>query len=105
MLAAEAQFLDPGRPSDVREVINYVNALNYGLELLQELPLSVRLIREIHERLLTGVRRAQFQPGELRDSQNWIGPAGCTLREAVFVPPPPLELPRILGELESFLYA
>ena len=104
VLAAEAQFLSPNRPGDVREVINYIGAMNYGLERLRELPISIRLIKEIHERLLRGVRGAQLQPGELRNTQNWIGPPGCTLNEAVFVPPPPLELPRILGELESFLH-
>ncbi len=104
VLAAEAQFLSPNRPGDVREVINYIGAMNYGLERLRELPISIRLIKEIHVKLLRGVRGAQLQPGELRNSQNWIGPPGCTLNEAVFVPPPPLELPRILGELESFLH-
>ena len=105
LLAAEAHILSPDSPRDVDEVINYVNAMNYGLSRLQELPVSVRLIREIHERLLQGVRGMRLTPGELRRSQNWIGPAGCALNEAVFVPPPPHEVPIALGALENFLHA
>ena len=105
LLAAEAQILAPDRPRDVDEVVNYVNAMNYGISRLQELPVSVRLIREIHERLLKGVRGMRLTPGELRRSQNWIGPAGCTLNEAIFVPPPPHEVPVALGALENFLHA
>ena len=104
VLAAEAQIRAPGRPRDVYEVINYVSAMNYGLERLHDLPLSIRLIREIHARLLRGVRGAQLTPGELRTSQNWIGAAGSGLNEADFVPPPPQEVPRVLGELEAFLH-
>lgn len=105
LLAAEAHILAPDRPRDVDEVVNYVAAMNYGLARLQELPVSVRLIREIHERLLQGVRGMRLTPGELRRSQNWIGPAGCTLNEATFVPPPPHEVPTALGALETFLHA
>lgn len=104
LLAAEANVLAPDRPRDVDGVVNYVNAMNHGLDRLQELPVSVRLIREIHERLLRGVRGARLTPGELRRSQNWIGPAGCTLREATFVPPPPHAVPEALGALENFLH-
>lgn len=105
LLAAEAQLLDPSsRSTDVREVINYVDAMNHGLERLPELPVSVRLIREIHARLLAGVRGARLEPGELRHSQNWIGPAGSQLRDALFVPPPPDEVPRALSDLEQFLH-
>jgi Fic family protein len=78
--------------------------MNYGLARLKELPVSVRLIREIHAELMQGVRGGQLRPGELRTSQNWIGPAGCTLREAIFVPPPPHEVPRALADLERFLH-
>jgi Fic family protein len=104
VLAAEARVFAPDRPSDVDEVFNYVAAMNHGLERLQALPVSVRLIREIHERLLAGVRGQHLTPGATRTSQNWIGPAGCTLAEATFVPPPPHEVPRLLGELERFLH-
>ncbi|XRD75673.1 Fic family protein [Dyella marensis] len=105
LLAAEAHILTPDRPRDVDEVVNYVSAMNYGLGRLQELPVSVRLIREIHERLLQGVRGMRLTPGELRHSQNWIGASGCTLSEASFVPPPPHEVPNALGALETFLHA
>jgi len=105
VLAAEAQILDPKRPRDVAEVINYIDAMNYGINRLSELPVSIRLIREIHARLLTGVRGSNLTPGELRCSQNWIGPAGCTLAQASFVPPPPQELGQVLSDLERFLHA
>ena len=105
VLAAEARFLSPTRPSDVDEVVNYVNAMNYGLERLRDLPISVRLIGEIHERLLQHVRGSHLTPGELRTSQNWIGPAGCTLNDATFVPPPPHLVAGALGDLERFIHA
>lgn len=104
LLEAEARILSPDRPADVREVINYVNAMNYGLERLTTLPVSVRLIREIHERLLKGVRGHKLTPGELRRTQNWIGPGGCTLNEATFVPPPPYAVPQAMSDLERFLH-
>lgn len=105
VLAAEARILDPDRPQDVDEVVNYVRAMNYGLSRLSELPVSVRLIREIHAELLSGVRGQHLSPGEIRTTQNWIGPGGCSLAEATFVPPPPHEVARHLGELETFLHA
>ena len=86
------------------EVFNYIGAMNHGLDRLPTLPVSVRLIREIHDKLLIGMRGQHLTPGELRTSQNWIGPGGCTLAEAGFVPPPPHEVPRLLGELEHFLH-
>lgn len=105
LLSAEAKMFSPDLPTDVDEVVNYVNAMNHGLECLSVLPVSVRLIKEIHERLLHGVRGARLTPGELRTSQNWIGPGGCTLGEATFVPPPPHEVPTALGSLENFLHS
>jgi Fic family protein len=92
-------------PSDVFEVRNYVRALNSGLKRLETLPLSLRLIREIHGVLLKDVRGHDRTPGEFRRSQNWIGPLGCSLNEAVFVPPPHNELAEHLGELERFIRA
>lgn len=91
-------------PRDVEEVINYVQAMNYGLERLRSLPLSLRLIREIHAILLEGVRGGNRAPGEFRQDQNWIGPAGCTLQEATFVPPPAPEMHVALANLEQFLH-
>jgi len=97
--------VDPAKAGrDVGEVVNYVNAMNYGLNRLAKLPVSVRLIREIHEKLIVGRRGSHLTPGELRHSQNWIGPSGCTLAEATFVPPPPDAVPEALGALESFLH-
>jgi len=104
LLAAEAHLVDDHRPKDVAEVINYVRAMKHGLARLAELPVSVRLIREIHGELLHDVRGSRLTPGELRSSQNWIGPGGCTLAEATFVPPPPSEVPAALGALETFLH-
>ncbi len=77
LLSAEAQLFDPDTPKDVSEVANYVRAMNHGLARLAEIPVSVRLIREIHAELMKGVRGGQLAPGELRNSQNWIGPSGC----------------------------
>lgn len=105
LLAAEANLLGEGAQArDVAEVLNYVEAMNYGLARLAELPVSVRLIREIHQRLLRDVRGGGLTPGELRRSQNWLGPGGCTLNEATFVPPPPEVVPDALGKLERFLH-
>ncbi len=91
-------------PKDIQEVVNYVGAMNYGLERLKTLPLSLRLIREIHAKLLTGVRGSNRTPGEFRTSQNWIGPNGCTLANATFVPPPVPEMQAALDNLEKFLH-
>jgi Fic family protein len=79
--------------------------MNYGLQKLQGLPLSNRLLREIHRELLKGTRGEEKTPGEFRTSQNWIGPAGCDLSNAVFVPPPPHEMGRAIGELEDFIHS
>jgi Fic family protein len=94
----------PEKP-DVREVHNYVVALEYGLKSLDTLPVSLRLLREIHERLMDGVRGGQGIPGEFRTTQNWIGRPGALLNNATFVPPPQEELPRVLGEWESYIHS
>lgn len=105
LLAAEAELFDSvDVPRDVDEVVNYVRAMKHGLARIQELPLSVRLIREIHEQLMDGVRGGRHTPGELRRSQNWIGPGGARLAEATYVPPPPDVVPEALGALEAFLH-
>ena len=78
--------------------------MNHGLERLPQLPLSLRLLREIHAELMKGVRGGEKSPGEFRTSQNWIGERNSTLREATFIPPPPHELMNSLGQLESFLH-
>lgn len=106
LLEAEAHVFDPERPDDVGEVINYVVAMNHGLNRLSrnELPVSARLIREVHEKLLRNVRGQERNPGEFRTSQNWIGPAGCTIADATFVPPPEHEVPNQIGALENFVH-
>jgi Fic family protein len=105
LIAAEAKILSADAPSDVDEVVNYVAAMNHGLARLEQLPVSVRLIREIHAELLKGVRGSHLTPGHPRTTQNWIGPGGCTLNEATFVPPPPEEVSGALGQLERFIHA
>jgi Fic family protein len=103
LLAAEAGAAVDRSPDDLREVGNYVVALEYGIKRLESLPLSLRLTRELHERLMRGVRGGHATPGQFRKSQNWIGPPGCTCMNAVYVPPPPSELMSCLGEWEEFL--
>lgn len=90
--------------ADVEEVLNYAEALEWGLGQLDRLPLSLRLIRSIHKRLLAGVRGKERQPGELRRSQNWVGEPGSTIENARFVPPPPEELPELLTDWEKFAH-
>lgn len=92
-------------PQDIEEVINYVGAMNLGLHRLNETPLSLRLIRQIHEKLMDGVRGENKNPGEFRTSQNWIGPPGCTLAQASYVPPPPHDMLSALDNWEKFLHA
>jgi Fic family protein len=105
VLEFEAKALEPDRPQDVPEVVNYINAMNYGLERLKNLPLSLRLICEIHAKLLAGVRGSERSPGEFRRSQNWIGSPGTnSLSGAMFVPPPPHEMSESLNNLEKFFY-
>lgn len=89
---------------DLVEVRNYVTALEYGIKRLESLPLSLRLTRELHERLMAGVRGDKATPGEFRKTQNWIGPAGSTPATAAYVPPPVNELPACLDNWEKFLH-
>lgn len=104
LLAAEAGAVVERSPADLREVGNYVAALEYGLRRLDTLPLSLRLVREVHERLMRGVRGDAAMPGEFRRSQNWIGSPGSTLNNATYVPPPPREVMPCLGAWEPFLH-
>ncbi len=104
VLAFEAKALDPDRPQDADEVINYINAMNYGLTRLKNLPVSLRLIREIHAKLMTGVRGSKKTPGEFRRSQNWVGPPGSTIATASYVPPPVDEMHDALFQLEKFIH-
>jgi Fic family protein len=104
VIKAEADIADRARPSDVLEVQNCMAAIERGTQLLKDLPISTRLITELHRILMTGVRGEHQNPGEIRESQNWIGPAGCTLSDALFIPPPRNEVHRLLGQLENFLH-
>jgi len=88
---------------DVREVSNYVDAMMYGLDRMNDLPISLRLIREMHDRLLKGGRGGRKNPGEFRTSQNWVG--GTRPGNAIYVPPPVNELMETLGALEKFIHA
>lgn len=104
LLAAEAGATLERSPEDLRDVGNYVAALEHGLERLKALPLSLRLVRELHRKLMTGVRGDHATPGEFRRTQNWIGRPGCTLVDASYVPPPPDDLMEFLGRWEDFLH-
>lgn len=104
LLAAEAGAPVERSPADLHEVGNYVTALEYGLRRLDSLPLSLRLVRDLHERLMRGVRGDSATPGEFRRSQNWIGSPGSTLANATYVPPPPSELMDCLSDWERFLH-
>lgn len=102
VLKAEAEIKQPAAPNDVQEVLNYIKAMNYGLKRLEEFPLSIRLIKEIHGILLKDVRGMERMPGEFRTSQNWIG--GTNINNASFVPAPPQEVMRLLDNFEKFIH-
>ena len=104
LLVADLEPSTPGLPDDVEEVLNYVRAMNYGLDRLSSLPLSTRLIREIHAELLRSGRGALRSPGEFRNDQNWIGPDGAPIERATFIPPPVGEMHKALGDFERFLH-
>lgn len=94
----------PENINDVAEVINYIRALNYGMERLKTLPMSLRLIKEIHGVLMEGTRGGDKAPGEFRKTQNWIGPPGSTLKDARYIPPPPQEVLKAMGDLELYIH-
>ena len=106
-LEAEGGPLDESTPkkADIREVLNYRAALNEATHLLETLPLSQRLIRDTHRVLMQGVRGRTKDPGEYRRISNWIGPEGCTLEQARFVPVGADQLPAAMGAWEAYLHA
>lgn len=104
LLAAEAGATVNRSPEDLREVANYVVALEYGVARLKKLPLSLRLVRELHERLMRGVRGDRADPAEFRRTQNWIGAPSSTLANATYVPPPVEDMKTALSAWESFLH-
>ena len=104
LLAAEAGMAVDRSPADLREVGNYVVALEYGIKRLTQLPLSLRLIKELHAKLMTGVSGDMARPGELRTVQNWIGRPGVGIADAIYVPPPPDQVVPCLEAWEAFLH-
>jgi Fic family protein len=105
LLELELESDRGGSSSDAFEIANYVHALNLGLQQLETLPLSLRLIRDIHRELLREGRGSKATPGEFRRTQNWIGPGGATLKQATFVPPPVPEMKNALHDFETYLHA
>ena len=104
LLYFEAARIKEDQVPDVREVANYVKAMEYGLSRLNDLPMSLRLIKELHSILMEGVRGYRITPGEFRRSQNWIGPPGCSLSGASYVPPPVNEMKDALSDLECYFH-
>ncbi len=104
LLASEAGAVVDRSPEDLREVGNYVVALEHGISRLKKLPICVRLVRELHEKLMAGVGGHQATPGRFRTTQNWIGRPGSTLATASFIPPPPGEVEPCLAAWEKFLH-
>lgn len=90
---------------DIADVINYVKATEFAVKRLKELPLCNRLIREIHEILMSGIRGQEKNPGEFRRSQNWIGGQGSTLKNAVYIPPSPSEMMQSMSDLEKYIHS
>lgn len=105
LVSFEATGVVPPHASDVKEVANYVGALDLGIKRLGEIPLSLRLIQELHERLMRGVRGQERRPGEFRQIQNHIGAPGSPIQDAIYVPPPPNLMASCLDALEKFLHA
>lgn len=102
LVKAEAKLENEKPPSDLDEIINYIKAMNYGIKKMEELPLSLRLIKEVHKELLKGVRGESRTPGEFRKIQNWIG--GRTIETATFIPPKVPEMQKALNDLERFMH-
>lgn len=102
---AEVLEAEEAQTTDAREVTNYVKAMSYGIDRLETFPLSLRLICEIHERLLASGRGSERTPGEFRRTQNWIGPTGCTLKDASYVPPAVDDMKEALSDLECYIYS
>jgi Fic family protein len=104
VLQAEARVKSSRLPGDVAEVSNYVTALTHATERQAVLPISGRLLKELHAILLKTTRGSEWPVGEFRSQQNWIGPQGGMLQDAVFVPPPPHEIGRLMADLEKFIH-
>ena len=105
LLLFEAGVTGQTNIDDIQEVRNYIQALQHGIKRLKKLPISIRFLNEIHSILMKGARGQHARPGETRTSQNWIGPPGCTLNDAKYVPPPPKEMAQCLTELEKYIHS
>jgi Fic family protein len=104
LLAIELEPERLGLPDDVEEVVNYVRAMNHGLDRLTDLPLSLNLLCEIHAHLLKSGRGSTKRPGQFRDEQNWLGEEEAPITRATFIPPPPQEMKEALHDFENFLH-
>ena len=98
----DKEYVPLDKRDDWMEVHNYINAMNEAIKMLQELPFSSRLIRNVHKTLLQGVRGEHKQPGEFRRSQNWIG--GTSISDAIFVPPVADSISELMGDIEDFVH-
>jgi len=98
----DKEEIKPEKRDDWQEVQNYIQAMNYGIKQLSRLPLSNRLLREMHKILMTGVRGENKTPGQFRRSQNWVG--GSSLSDAIYIPPVHSEVPELMSDLEKFLH-
>ncbi len=105
ILEFESDLIPGDDINEIKDVINYINAMDYGMRRLTDFPMSSRLIKEIHGLLLEGTRGASKTPGEFRQSQNWLGPAGAPLRDALFVPPPHDQVDELMSNIEKFIHA
>lgn len=94
---------EPEKEADIQEILNYRNTLRAAEHTLKEQPVSLHLIRQMHEILMKGVRGKNKNPGKFRDTQNWIGPGGCTIEEATYVPPSPIVLNDLLEKFIAFV--
>lgn len=105
ILEFEANLIPKDNINEVKQVINYIKAMNYGLERIKDFPMSLRLIKEIHKTLLEGTRGSHRTPGEFKKSQNWIGPPGSTIVNATYIPPPPDMMLSLMEDFEKYFYA
>ena len=105
ILEFEAHLIPKEDINEVKQVINYIKAMNYGLEKIREFPMSIRLIKEVHKVLLEGTRGKHRTPGEFKKSQNWLGPPGSTIINATYVPPPPDMMDSLMNDLDKYLCA
>ena len=104
VLEFEAKALDPQKPNDVNEVVNYIKAMNFGLEQIkQDKKISISLIEKLHYYLLKETRGGEKNPGKLRNIQNWIGPPDCDISDAIFIPPDVNDMKTALKDLEVFI--